>query len=464
MSYYGQTNSQVALPPENVVAAKDKQVVETQICMEQMDRREDEDNASATMCNNSQNKLYDPAAVVDLTAIPTPCKEDNNPNKEIHHVIDLNEIPQTKPKRRKHRPKVIKEGKPKKPRKPPTPKPDQSKENSTQKRKYVRKKDLNTTPAEVPGECNEQLIAESAKKTCRRSLYFEIPEQPRDGSFACREENATMRFGGETGVEVQETQALNNYMSSREDAQASTSNGRFSSNASQEVGSKRKPSGAIKQADNGSVNLIGAQYNLLQAYQSRYWVQFPNVQKKRRSEKVKFSNTANTMTATKDVQLATCTEENARSYQDASTSNGWTSASASEYETAKLLTMLRAAESATCDKSQSLGYNLFSGQSRPTKKRSRVASRAHDYTSLTIVRNCDAKLTNIANQSSSDRKTFEDAQRPQTGIDALVAEMRASLTKKKRSKKRSVSINSTYSSRDEMLQRLPSHSSLGIFN
>ncbi|CAI8614763.1 unnamed protein product [Vicia faba] len=404
MAYYGQTNSQIALPPENVVAAKDKQVVETQICMEQLDQREDGDNASATMCDKSHNKLYDPA-VVDLTAIPTPCKEDNNRNKEIHHVIDLNEIPQTKPKRRKHRPKVIKEGKAKKPRKPATPKPDQSKENSTQKRKYVRKKDPNTTAAEVPGECNEQLIPESAKKTCRRSLYFEIPEQQRDGNFACGEENATMRFGGESGIEDQ-------------------------------------------------------------AYQSKYWVQFPNVQKKRRSEKGKFSNTSNTsfVTATKDVQLATCSEENARSHQGASTSNGWTSASASEYETAKLLTMLRATESATCDKSQSqsLEYNLFSGQSTPTKKRSRVTNRAHDYTSLTIVRNCDAKLTNIANQSSTGRKTFEDAQRPQTGIDALVAEMRASLTKKKRSKKRSVSISSAYYSRDEMQQHLPSHSSLGV--
>ncbi|XP_050910450.1 transcriptional activator DEMETER isoform X2 [Lathyrus oleraceus] len=463
MAYCGLTDSQVALPPENVVTAKDKQVVETQICTEQMNQREDEDDASATMCDKSHNKLYDPA-VVDLTAIPTPCKEDNNHNKEIHHVIDLNEIPQTKPKRRKHRPKVIKEGKPKKTRKTTTPKPDQSKENSTQKRKYVRKKDLNTTPAEVTGECTESLITESAKKTCRRSLYFEIPDQPRDGNSACREENATMRFGGETGIEVQETQALNNYMSSREDAQASTSNGKLSSNGSQEVGSKRKPYGAIKQADNGSVNLIGSQYNLLQAYQSRYWVQFPNVQKKRRSEKGKFSNPSNasSMTATKDVQLATCSEENARSYQDASTSNGWTSASASEYETAKLLTMLRATEKATCDKSQSLEYNLFSGQSRPTKKRSRVTNRAHDYTSLTIVRNCDAKLTNIANRSSSDRKTVEDAQRPQTGIDALVAEMRASLTKKKRSKKRTAPISSVYSSRDEMQQHLPLHSSLGV--
>jgi hypothetical protein len=452
LGYYDKTNSQVALPPENNITSKDKQVVETQICM---DQREDENNASATMCNNSHNKLYDP--VVDLTAVSTPCKENNNHNKEIHHAIDLNEIPQTKPKRRKHRPKVIKEGKPKRTPKPATPKPDQSKENSTQKRKYVRKKESNTTPAEVTGECTEPLMTESAKKTCRRSLIFEIPEQPRDGNSACREENATTRFGGENGIEVQETHAL------QEDAQASSSNGKLPNTGSQEVRSKRKPSGTAEQADSSSINMIGAQYNLMQAYQSKYWAQFPNVQKKKRSEKGKFSNTSNTssMAAIKEVQLARCSDENARSHPDASTSNGWTTASASEYETARLLTML-ATETATYDKSQSIEYNLFSGQSRPTKKRSRVTTRIQDCTSLTIIRNCDAKLTNIASLGSSDRQTFEDAERPQTGIDALVAEMRASLTKKKRSKKRSVSISSAYSRINEMQQHLPLQNPLGI--
>jgi hypothetical protein len=121
-----------------------------------------------------------------------------------------------------------------------------------------------------------------------------------------------------------------------------------------------------------------------------------------------------------------------------------------------------ATETATYDKSQSLEYNLFSGQSRPTKKRSRVTTRIQDCTSLTIIRNCDAKLTNIASLGSSDRQTFEDAERPQTGIDALVAEMRASLTKKKRSKKRSVSISSAYSHINEMQQHLPLQNPLGI--
>lgn len=81
--------------------------------MEQMNKREDEDNAFATMCDKSHNKLYD-LVVVYLIVIPTLRKEYNH-NKETHHVIDLNEIPQIKPKRRKNHPKVIKEGQSKKP-------------------------------------------------------------------------------------------------------------------------------------------------------------------------------------------------------------------------------------------------------------------------------------------------------------------------------------------------------------
>jgi hypothetical protein len=47
------------------------------------------------------------------------------------------------------------------------------------------------------------------------------------------------------------------------------------------------------------------------------------------------------------------TDENARSHLDASTSNGWTSAS--EYETARLKAMIRPTAIATQDKSTALG-------------------------------------------------------------------------------------------------------------
>uniref|UniRef100_A0A1J3J8T8 Protein ROS1 n=1 Tax=Noccaea caerulescens TaxID=107243 RepID=A0A1J3J8T8_NOCCA len=80
-----------------------------------------------------------------------------------------------KPKRKKHRPKVVKEAKPKtetKPRKPPRVKDQESK---TPRRKYLRKKqqvnkDQESTPVQ---ESPAAEASTHAKKLCRRALDFE---------------------------------------------------------------------------------------------------------------------------------------------------------------------------------------------------------------------------------------------------------------------------------------------------
>ncbi|TKY62039.1 ROS1 protein [Spatholobus suberectus] len=521
-AYCSEAFPQVAPPPDNAITAELRQDETAQMTMEERDQEGEEKNVRATKCNNSHSKLYDP--VMEVAAVSTPHKENHNYKKEISHDFDLNKTPQSKPRRRKHRPKVITEGKPKRTGKQVTTKPVQSKENSTDKRK-ARRKGLNTTPQrEVTGEWTKPLMPESAKKTCRRSLNFDIGE-PRDNS-ACRE-NATTHFGRDISVVVEETQALNNCAPLREDTQApitylskcnspvakpnpnyieigssrgwmiaqdghknsanilsksvaqSSPNDSNSSKSkilstgsgSHVVGSKRKQSG-IEQADNSSINLIGAHYNAVQAYYQKYLVQFPNVHKKRRSEKGRISNTSYTssMTATKDVQLSTCPQDDARSHSYASSPNCWTSAS--EYNAAGVPAIITATERAIHDKPQSFEYNLSLGQRRPTKRRSRVPTRIHDCALLTITRNCDTKLALTAKQTcSSDRQTFGDAERPQTCIDALVAEMRASLTKKKRTRKRSIPVSSAYSCTNEMQQRhkvvlenhsIPSHNSSDV--
>ncbi|KAI3796641.1 hypothetical protein L1987_39319 [Smallanthus sonchifolius] len=75
--------------------------------------------------------------------------------KGLTEQTDLNETPQPKQRRRKHRPKVVTEGKPKRTRKPATLKPPDG--SSTGKRKYVRRKgvekstatpDVDETPAD----------------------------------------------------------------------------------------------------------------------------------------------------------------------------------------------------------------------------------------------------------------------------------------------------------------------------
>ncbi|XP_038893269.1 transcriptional activator DEMETER-like isoform X3 [Benincasa hispida] len=100
------------------------------------------------------------------------------PTKEVEkgsdQIIDLNKTPEQKtPKRRKHRPKVIKEGKPKKSPKPVTPKI--SKDTPSGKRKYVRRKNIKEA-ATPPANIVEIKDSNTATKTksCRRVIHFEM--------------------------------------------------------------------------------------------------------------------------------------------------------------------------------------------------------------------------------------------------------------------------------------------------
>ncbi|CAJ1968737.1 unnamed protein product [Sphenostylis stenocarpa] len=95
-------------------------------------------------------------------------KEENRrksqPDKGSSHDIDLSEPPQQKPRRKKS-PNVIKEDKPKRTRNPVTPKPVQSKENPTDKRRYVRRRVNSSSafPTEVTGEPSKEKLPESAQ-------------------------------------------------------------------------------------------------------------------------------------------------------------------------------------------------------------------------------------------------------------------------------------------------------------
>ncbi|XP_027349193.1 protein ROS1 [Abrus precatorius] len=372
----------------------------------------------------------------------TPCKENHNRNKELSHDIDLNKVPQSKTKRKKHRPKVVIEGKPQRTRKPVTPKPVQPKENPTGTRKS-RRKGLNMTSTpqtEVREEWTKPLMPESTIKTCRRSINFDVGEQPpRDDISTCRE----------IGVVIEGAQALNNSLSksvaqsSPKDSNSSNSESLTTRSRLHVNGPKRKHSSTMEHAANSSINLIGAQYNAVQAYCLKSCVQFPNVHKKKRTDKGKFSYTSNTpcMTATKDVEVATCPPEDGKSHP--SSRNYQTAGSAfirvpvTIEETENML-----------DKPQSLGFKLSSGQ-----RRSRVPARIHDCASSNLFRSCDTKLAQTTKQAgSSGRQTFGVAERLQTCADALSAEMQASLTKKKRTKKRTIPVSSAYSCTDEMQQ------------
>lgn len=111
-------------------------------------------------------------------AISTPPKEKQNSDGRNDGEIDLNKTPPQKtPKRRKHRPKVVVEGKPKR-----TPKPAARENNSTPsgnsttKRKYERKKGIKTSTNQSIDAANEVEVSnvESQAKSCKRALNFDL--------------------------------------------------------------------------------------------------------------------------------------------------------------------------------------------------------------------------------------------------------------------------------------------------
>ncbi|PWA80060.1 DNA glycosylase [Artemisia annua] len=83
--------------------------------------------------------------------------------------LNMKKTPQLKPRRRKHRPKVVIEGQTKSARKPTTPKPDAS---STGKRKHSR----NGTPEISKNEPTDPIMARPKRTSCRKKIFFEDDE------------------------------------------------------------------------------------------------------------------------------------------------------------------------------------------------------------------------------------------------------------------------------------------------
>ncbi|XP_028094050.1 transcriptional activator DEMETER-like isoform X2 [Camellia sinensis] len=102
---------------------------------------------------NHSNELLQHIVDSSSAAVSTMLKEKNN-SEGGDRGIDLNDSPQQKPKRRKHRPKVIVEGKPKRTPQPKNPKNTNS-DNPSGKRKYVRKKNLDATATQGTDAPNE---------------------------------------------------------------------------------------------------------------------------------------------------------------------------------------------------------------------------------------------------------------------------------------------------------------------
>ncbi|XP_052310261.1 DNA glycosylase/AP lyase ROS1 isoform X3 [Populus trichocarpa] len=194
-AFPAETTSQFApVTPDKGMKVESKKIIEMQnLCTHSRNQEFSDDGivsrgADASGLQTDEELLQ--RATNSSFAVGSPVlKENHNPDRRDSDVIDLNRTPQQKPRRKKHRPKVINEGKRKGPQKSTTPKSAASTEKPTGKRKYVRKKALGKAPASSPAEANGQSadpkIIEQAKKSCRRALNFDIERQPRDKSSKC---------------------------------------------------------------------------------------------------------------------------------------------------------------------------------------------------------------------------------------------------------------------------------------
>lgn len=115
-------------------------------------------------------------------AVSTQMEENHNANN------DPLSTPEPKPRRKKHRPKVVKEGQAKRGPKPTTPKPEGKTETPTQKRKYVRKigvdKNMSLPEAAVQGIENKD-TPKAKRKYVRKSGIDKTPGLDSEVSSKC---------------------------------------------------------------------------------------------------------------------------------------------------------------------------------------------------------------------------------------------------------------------------------------
>ncbi|XP_071705981.1 uncharacterized protein [Rutidosis leptorrhynchoides] len=130
------------------------------------------------------------------SAMSSTQKEQIVSNEREEQVIDLNQTPQQKTpsRRKKHRPKVIRESKPRRTPKPKEPANGSTHETPKVKRKHVRKQGVNSgenTPVESvtkrkyvrKNDISEPpSVVETAPKSCKKKLNFDLECPPQDES------------------------------------------------------------------------------------------------------------------------------------------------------------------------------------------------------------------------------------------------------------------------------------------
>ncbi|GAB4861841.1 hypothetical protein Ancab_037097 [Ancistrocladus abbreviatus] len=144
-------------------------------------------SAETGAVDNHDSELLQNVVDTSSAAICTPSKERNDSGKGENQEFDLNKTPlQKTPKRKKHRPKVVRESKPKRNRKPMNTHNRHSEGEKLVKRKYVRKnapRTANTPEADAAKETRDS-SCKPASISCRKVLNFEMEQKTRDETWA----------------------------------------------------------------------------------------------------------------------------------------------------------------------------------------------------------------------------------------------------------------------------------------
>ncbi|XP_057983221.1 transcriptional activator DEMETER-like [Malania oleifera] len=544
------------ITPDKSRNMENKQVFEVpNICIdEQTNERNMLDTEVATTrfeIHELHSSKEHPQLITDssFAAVSTKLKENHNPDKESN-CIDLNKTPQQKQRRRKHRPKVVAE-KPKRTRSPRTPKqvtpkPAGYMENTTGKRKYVRRNVQNKHSTTPPAKENEGIdipkTFDCTGKSCRRALNFDLDDQAPDENLCrstfnpnadlqaqnfCRGSTPTkltVRVSGGTEEMVETTHIgtacdLNRSVNSRlkdylllpgnqvasiplptktspqETLKVDAQNENSAAGIAQETvldqqgnvvceilegdnqsaprtpnasncttssgltegkqtrGLKREYSETIDPPQLSSGNPMGAQHNCLGLYQPSSQtndiirfssMHFPEICKKRRTEKVPNSTTSSSLSSVTEAKrfmrrAIACHQNDCRTNPSASEDKHSMSAP-------RLNTGGVQAFGCAQDKLPTFQFTVAQGQpDRLTKKRSRGHTRVRNLASLNRI---------VDFQQPSGFAAKWAPTNGCSGIEALVAETRAILAKKKRSKKRSSPVNSVSSGKNEQLQEI----------
>lgn len=130
---------------------------------------------------SQQDKELKESGMGSPSNVVSTLMENHDPEKGDVQMIGLNKTPQQKTRRKKHRPKVVKEGKPKRAPRSTAPKPADG-GKTTVKRKYVRRKGVEKPQALTTEGAEDSSIdlkvRQPPKKSCRRALNFDNEEQP----------------------------------------------------------------------------------------------------------------------------------------------------------------------------------------------------------------------------------------------------------------------------------------------